>query len=210
MRKSALCLSLAAVLCAGAGVARAAEAVAAEAIPADFIQQFAPFAIQLIQQQFPDPPVKVEPRPDKALGFHVKEMLGVVLMPDKNLTAEAIEKAGEKEVPVCVLSTKSLTIEGKDAVVGADKVAVADFNGMFKIPVFFLAVKAKGEERTLEIYSKNGTAVSSVPLKKQAGDAEQPVALKLTNIDLEKKKMDATFSLGGAYEGTLKLAHLDI
>src|SRR5687767_8195794 len=191
MRRRFFCLSLAAALGAGWGVARAADAVAAEAIPADFIAQFAPFAVQLIQQQFPEPPVKVDPRPDKAQGYHVKEMVGVVMMPDKNLTAEAIDKATDKEVPVAVLATKSLTLEDKDAAgIGADKIAVADFNGMFKIPVFFMAVKAKGEERTLEIYSKNGAALASAPLKKQPGNADLPVALKLTNIDLAKKKLD--------------------
>ena len=70
--------------------------------------------MQLIQQQFPEPPVKVDPRPDKAQGYHVKEMVGVVMMPDKNLSAEAIDKATDKEVPVAVLATKSLTLEDKD------------------------------------------------------------------------------------------------
>ena len=68
MRKNVLCLSLAGVLCAGISVARA-EDVMAEAIPADFIAQFAPFAALLIQQQFPEPPVKVEPAADKAQGY---------------------------------------------------------------------------------------------------------------------------------------------
>ena len=49
-----------------------------------------------------------------------------------------------------------------------------------------------------------------MPVKKQAGDANMPMAIKLTNIDLEKKKLDVTVSLGGAYESTLKLAYIDL
>lgn len=209
MRKPLVGLSLAALILAGVGAARAAD-VTAEPIPPDFIQQFAPFAVQLIQQQFPNAPVKVDPQTDKAQGFHVKEMLGVVMMPDKNLTAEAIEKAADKDVPVAVLATKGLSVQNKDAVVGADKVAVADFNGMFKIPVFFLAIRGKGDDRTLEVYSKDGTSIDSVPVKKMAGDKESPCSIKISNIDIEKKKMDVIFSLGGAYETTVKLGSLDL
>lgn len=211
MRKNVLCLSVAGALVAGIPMVRAAENVMAEAIPADFIQQFAPFAVLLIQQQFPEPPVKVDLSAEKAQGFHVKEMLGIVLMPDKNLNAETVSKAGEKDSPVGVVATRSLTVEGKDAPVAADKLAVADFNGMIKIPVFFLSVKGKGEDRTLEVYSKEGTAVASAPLKKgAAADGDKPLAVKLTNIDLEKKKLDAVFSVSGGYEGTVKFSHLDL
>jgi len=207
MRRKLIGLWLAALTLGG--VAAWAED-AAEAIPADFIVQFAPIAVQLIQQQFPNAAVKVDPATDKAQGFHVKEQVGVVLMPDKNLTAKVIEELGDKEAPVAVLATKSLSLEDKEAVLGADKIAVADFNGMFKIPVFFLSVKGKGEERTLEVYGKDGKALASVPLKKQAGDAGSPVTIKLTNISLEKRKLDAVLSLGGAYEGTVKLGFLEI
>ena len=203
MRKSLIALSLAV---ATAGVVHAQ--VAAEKIPADFLAQFAPFAIALLQQQFPNPPVKVDVSAEKALGYHVKEQVGVVVLPDKNLTGKAIEEAADKEIPAAVIATKSLSLEEKGELIGSDKLAVADFNGQIKIPVFFVSVKGKGEERTLEIYSKEGKPLVSVPLKKQAGDAEAPVDVKLTNIDLEKKKLDATISLGGAYETSLKLGVL--
>ena len=90
MRKVALALSLALLAC---GTARAA--VSAEPIPAELLQQIATFAVPLIQQQFPNPPVAVEPQADKAVGVHVQEMVGVFVMPDKNLTAKSVEGAGE-------------------------------------------------------------------------------------------------------------------
>jgi hypothetical protein len=204
MRKSLIAVSLA--LVAVAGVARAEEA--AEAIPPDFVQQFAPFAVQLIQQQFPNPAVKVEPNAEKTVGYHVKEQVGVVLMPDKNVTARTVEEAVDKEVPVAILATKSLSVQDKDTVVNGDRLAVADFNGMFKIPVFFLAVKGKGADRSLEVYSKDGKAVHSEPLKKATGEATGDVEVKLTNIQLEQKKLDASIRVSG-YEGTVKLGVLD-
>jgi hypothetical protein len=202
MRKTLIGVSLA--LAAAVGIARAE--VAAEAIPADFIQQFVQLAAPLLQQQFPNPPVKVDINGDKTTGYHVQEMVGLVVMPDKNVSAKAVEEAADKEVPVALIATKSLSVEDNGQAVNGDKLAQADVAGMFKLPVFFVSVKAKGEDRTLEIYSKENTAVASVPLKKQAGDASVPVGLKLTNIDLPNKKMDATISVAGAYEGTVKLA----
>ncbi|HTE16946.1 MAG TPA: hypothetical protein VK689_01025 [Armatimonadota bacterium] len=206
MRKILIGLSLAAMV--AGGVARAAET--AEAIPAEFLQQFSPLAMQLIQQQFPNPPVKVDLNADKAVGYHVKEMVAVVVIPDKAITGKAVEDAADKDVPVAVIATKSLTVRDKDKAVGADQLSVADFNGMFKIPVFYVAVRGKGTDRTLEIYSKDGKAISSTPLKKQAGDANQPVAVKLNNIDMEKKTLDLTVGVAGAYEGTVPMSFLDL
>ena len=206
MRKILVGLSLAVAL--AAGVARAEET--AEAIPAEFLQQFSPLAMQLIQQQFPNPPVKVDLNPDKAVGYHLKEMVAVVVVPDKAITGKAVEDAGDKDVPLAVIATKSLTVRDKDKAVGADQLSVADFNGMFKIPVFFVAVRGKGADRTLEVYSKDGKAIASAPLKKQTGDANQPIAVKMSNINLEKKTLDLTVGVAGAYEGTVPMAFLDI
>jgi hypothetical protein len=191
-----------------AAAALAQADITAEEIPADQVQLYAPFAMQLIQERFPDPPVKVDLNVDKAVGYHVKQQVGVIMMPDRNLTAKAIEEVGDKEIPVAVLATKSLTVQERDAAVPAERLAVADLNGTLKLPVFFLAVKGKGEDRTLEVYSKDKKSLVSAPLKKQAGDANVPVGLKLTNIDLDKRSLDVKFSLSGAYEGTVKLAHL--
>ena len=204
MRKPLLSLTLAAGLLATGGLA-ARAAVDAEPIPAEFLQQFVPFAIQIIQQQFPNPPVKVDPNADKATGYHVQETVGLVALPDKNLTAKAVEGAGEKDVPVAVIATRALTLQDKDANVPNEKVAVADLNMMFKVPVFFIGAKGNGEERTLHVYGKDGTPLTSTPLRKAAVAGDEPLSLKLSNIDLEKKKADLTVGVAGAYEGTLKL-----
>jgi hypothetical protein len=206
MRKPLIAMSV--LLIAAAGVVRAE--VTAEAIPPEVILQFGPLAVGLIQMQFPNPPVKIDPAADKAVGYHVKEDFAVMALPDKNLTAKLVDDAGETEVPVGVIATRALSVQEKDAVVSGDRLAVADFNGVFKIPLFFLSVKAKGADRELEVYSKTGKAILSVPLKKQAGDAASPLNLRLTNIDVEKKKLDATVSLGGAYEGTINLGAVEL
>ncbi len=190
-------------LCLAGGAARAA--VDAEAIPADVIQQLAPFIQEMLQKQFPTPPVKVEPVAEKATGYHVMESVAVLMMPDKNLTNDAVLKAGEKEVPVSVVIMRSLGLTTKDGAVPQDKLAAVDFNGMFKLPVFYLAVQAKGEDRTLNVYSKDGKAIVSVLMKKDAAAGEGPVSIKMANIDVEKKKGDLIVSVAGAYQATVGL-----
>src|SRR5687767_1212973 len=110
MRKPILALSLAVLALAGSARAE----VAAEAIPADILAQIVPFAVQAIQQQFPDPPVKVDPLGEKAVGYHVQEKVGVLAIPDRNLTAKAVEEMTDKDVPVALFSTLRLTLQDKD------------------------------------------------------------------------------------------------
>ena len=205
MKKLVLGLSAAVLL--GAGIARAE--VMAQDIPPDFIAQFAPLAVPLIEKQFPNPPVKVTADSSKISGWHVMEKMGFVVMPDKALTTKAVEDAGDKETPVAMFATLSLAVQKGEAALPASDQAVAEVQGTFKIPVYFVSVKKKGDERELEIYSKPEKAVLSVPLKKAAAPAgDAAIVAKASNIDLEKKKMDVTVNVGG-YEGTFKLAVTD-
>jgi hypothetical protein len=207
MRRLWLPLSLAVI--AAAGIARAE--VVAEAIPSDTIQTVAPFAVQAIQQQFPNPPVKVDPNTEKIFGYHVKQAVAMVVVPDRNLTAKAIEETADSDVPVAIVTTKSLSFREKDkeTVVSGDKLAVADVNGVLKLPVFFLSIKRQGADRVLQIYSKDQKPVLSAPLKKEGEASDAPLTVKLTNIDLEKKTLDATFFLAGGYQSTFKLGFLE-
>jgi hypothetical protein len=206
MRKTVLTLSL--VGLAAAGIARAE--VAAEAIPPATVSAIAPIAAKLLQEQVQMPPVKVDLNPDKALGYHVQQKVAVVLMPDRAITAKAIEEVADKEIPVCVVATKSLCFQDKDVVISGDKLSYVEFEGTFKLPVFFLTVKGKDDERSLTIYSKNNTPLTTCALKKEAGDPETPVQVKLSNIDLEKKSLEVTFNIGGAYQSApMKMGFVD-
>jgi len=208
MQKRWMKVSLAAAAVLGAAGMVRAELMA-EPIPADLIQQVAPIAVQLLQAQIPNPPVKVEPQVEKAIGYHVQQLVGAVVVPDKNLTSKAIEETREKSVPAGILLTRALSLEEKEQVIGGDKLAVADFQGQLKLPIFFLSVKADGENRVLEVYGKDGKPLASAPLKKEEGDKPSQVAMKFTNINLEKKRLDATVTLSG-YQSTLKLGYIDL
>lgn len=192
-----------------AGVARAA--VEAEAIPEDFIKQFAPIAVQLMQQQFPTPPVKVDLDADKTQGMHVPDSLGVVLIPDRTLTEKTVAEAKDKKAPVAALIMRALSVEKEGAAVAADKVALLDVMGTFKLPTFFLDVKGDKEEgRTLELYSKkDDEPVVTAPLTKKEGETKSTLTVKLTNIDPEKKKADAILRFPGGYEASVKLAFVE-
>jgi len=206
MKSGWLVLAVAAVT--AAGVARAE--ITAEPIKASTLHELAPIALQMIQEKFPQPPVKVDPNLEKVVGYHVHEIIAVVGMPDKALTGKIVDEAGDKDVPVGIMATRSLGPLAKDTTISADKLAVVDINGTVKIPIFFMAVKGKGEERNLELYSKDGNAIGSAPLKKVTGDASVPLGIKMTNINDEKKQVDLVFTLSGAYEGTLKMGFLDL
>lgn len=204
MKKSLIALGLIVGLTAGV---RAAN-VEPEEIPAEFIQQFAPIATLLFQQQFPEPPVKVDPNAEKALGYHVKQEVAALAIPDKLLTEAVINDAKDKDVPVGVVTCKSLSLlaKDKDETVPNDKLALLDIQGQIKLSILFLAVQADGENKVLRIYGKDlKEPVATVPLKKMAGDATKPIAMKMTNVDPEKKRAEMTLSLGGAYEGTMKM-----
>lgn len=205
MRKTLIALTVATA--AVVGVARAETM--AEAIPAEILGQYGLIAVLVIQQQFPNPPVKVDPAADRAVGYHIQQKAGVVAMPDRNFTLKSIEEATDKDVPVGVIATQSLSLQEKDSVIKADRLAVADLNGQIKLPLFFLAVKAKGEDRVLEVYSKDGKSLLTAPLKKQKSEGDQALGVKLVNIDLEAKKVDATVSLANSYETTLHLGVLE-
>lgn len=201
-------LALAAITLLASGIARAA--VEAEPIPADVIQQIMPLASQVIAAQFPNPPVKVEPLLEKTTGWHVQEEFGCVVMPDKNLAPAVVNAAGDKSVPAGVLVTRKLSLEVDGKLQGEDKIAVADLNGVAKLPIFFLAVKGKGEERSLEVYSRDGTPVATAPLRKQDLDATEQLSVRLKNIDLEKKRLDLQVRVAGTLEATLKLGVLEL
>jgi hypothetical protein len=193
-------------LALAAGFAAAWAGATAEEVPPEQIQVYAPLAIQNAQAQFPNPPVKVDHDLQKVTGYHVQEKVGVFLFPDKNLSAKAAAEAGEKGIPVGVLVTKDLSLSDNGTAVPADRLAILEFGGAVKLPLFFLSLVGKGEERLLEVFSKDGKALAQVPLKKLETPIDSSLRQKLTNIDLEKKQVDVELTVGGSYFTTLHLA----
>jgi hypothetical protein len=206
MRRSFVALSLATL--ALAGIARAE--VTTQPVSDAAVQQYGALAVALLQQQAPKPPFKTDPNPEKAIGYQVKDADKegyVILMPDKAFTVKALDEATEKGTPVGVLATTSITIDDKDKLVGASKLAIIDLNGEVKIPLFYLSLKRKGDDRILDVYSKEGAPLLSLPLKKGTADATAPLGLKITKVDQSTKKLELALSLG-AYQTTLKMGYL--
>jgi hypothetical protein len=200
------CLTALALAAAGAGAARAQ--VTAEAIPLELVRQYAPFLVLVIQQQFPEPPVKLEPNAEKIQAFHIQENAGVVLLPDRKLTLDVLNEDDEREVPLGICCTRLLTVEHADKAVTGPRLAVADL-GEIKFPVLYLTASKRGDQRLLKVYSRDGTPIAEVPLTRSENTGPEMLGVKLTNIDLEKKKLDAVFTLGNGYQGTLKLTYLE-
>jgi hypothetical protein len=188
-----------------AGVARAA--VEAEPIPDDFIKQFGLHTVQLFKEQFPTPPVKVDLDADKIQGVHVPDTMAVAVMPDKGLGEKTVAESKDKKAPLGVLLTMALSVEKDGVVVSGDKLATLEVVGLGKAPTFFMDVKGDKEEgRTLELFSKKSDEpVLTMPLTKKDGASKSALTVKLTNIDPEKKKAEAVFSVPGGYEANVKL-----
>ncbi|MBM3458333.1 MAG: hypothetical protein FJX77_07355 [Armatimonadetes bacterium] len=194
-------------LLAAVGVARAE--VMAEALPAEQIQLYAPIAKQLIQEQFPNPPIKVDSDPARTFGYHVQEKIGVFVMPDRAISPAAVKDPGDKSVPVALLVTKDLSIREKDTPVPPTRLAVADLNGQIKLPVFYVAVRAQGDDRIVDVYSREAKPLASIAAKKLAAAPDEPVGLKLSGVDLEKKQANAILTVAGGYEATLPLGVIE-
>jgi len=155
---------LLALLAAATTVARTAAVY--EAIPSEDLKAFAPLAIPIIRGQVPNPPVKVDPDPERAVGFHSNKEFAIVMMPDRALTAERFRSSLER-IPVGLIVTRALSVipDGTDRPADLAGLAALDLNEQFKLPVFFLTARQEGEALALEVFSKDATPLQSVPLR---------------------------------------------
>ena len=200
---------LALIVLTSAIAAAARAQVAVEAIPKEFLQQFAAIAVGLFPQQIPNPPVKVDPNPELAVGCHVMQKAALVIFPDKAVTDKTIGEAGEKETPLGIVSTLGLTVDtGADKLASADDLYLLNVDGSTKLPILYFTVKSQGADRILSVYSKAGKALATTPLKKGNGNGAAAYEVTLKNIDHEKQRADAVFTIQG-YEATLRVGRLE-
>lgn len=176
---------------------------APERLASDEIGQLAGPLQNGIEERIQNPPVAVAINADQAFGFKANGMPVMVVLPDKNLTAAAVEGAGEKPVPVGIIATHDISVIVKDKPVPFDQLNVLEF-GDVKVPIFFVAVRKKGDDRVLEVYSKEKTPLATVTLKPATAD-KAALAVAFENLNAEKKQADLVLTLGGAYRGTVRI-----
>jgi hypothetical protein len=118
---------------------------------------------------------------EKPSAFHAEGKYGAMIVPDRNLSAETLAKAGKDLIPVGHLWTRNLA-PALDGVVTPNAklrlVTVSVDNNDHALPLYLLGLR-KNAEGNLEllVYGKAKDAIVKVPLKKVDAAQELPIEL---------------------------------
>lgn len=154
-----------------------------------------------------DPQVKTHVDTAKAYGLR-KEDVGVMVIPDEKLSAEALAHAGKHTLPAGQLWLRNLTpiIDGK--VVPGDQLRLATVtvnDQEHQLPLLLLGVR-KNADGNLELlaYAKDKKPLLHLPLKKVATKQELPIELE--GKEGENETGVLTINLLGQYQAKVPLA----
>ena len=173
-------------------VTAAAWAAGFDAIPEKELKAYASTVLEIIQGQFPDPPVTVDADTDHPMGFHQAKAAAIVFLPDRGLNMDRLRNA-VKPVPVGLLLTVGLSVipAGAEKPAPLDEIAAVEVTEELKLPVFYLAARKQDDGLMLDVFSKNGKALLSVPVTK-ANTEEKPASrARLTITDFDEKTQRA-------------------
>lgn len=129
-----------------------------------------------------DAPIATEVDVEKAVGIKGGSQAGVLAMPDKKLTAEALAAAGKEPIAVGHLWMRLVVPSVNNSAPSADKlrtVTVSGNNEDAKVELYYLTVsKSEKGELELSLIAKDKTALVKVPLvKTDAAANSTPIAL---------------------------------
>jgi hypothetical protein len=183
-----------------AGVARAQDR-----IPQDEARGYAR-ALTDVAKKVDDAPIKLEADPEKPVGIRHDEH-GLMVIPAKGLSAEALAKADKEVVPVGQLWLRKLTPVVADQPVADDKLrglpVTIDGNEVRLSLCLLGAKKTAAGDWELLVYGKDKEPLARLPLKATDGAQDLP-------IELEGKRNDngtgsLTIKVLGKHEATLVL-----
>src|SRR5437870_5109989 len=100
----------------------AGRAGAQERIAPEVAQKFARLFVEQAAK-LDDLQLKLQPDPDKACGLK-KDDVGALIIPDKRLSAQALQKAGKEAIPVGQLWVRQLTAVVNDQPVANDRLRI--------------------------------------------------------------------------------------
>jgi hypothetical protein len=139
-----------------------------------------------------------------------EEDFGGMVLPQKNLTAESLAKAGKEVTPVGQLWLYQLTPMKDGEAIGADKLRLATLNAdgtEVKAPQCALGVR-RTEAGTLEllVFGKGKEPLLTAPLK--AIDTKQEMPLDITAVR-ESESGKLTLKILGKYQASIHVTLLD-
>lgn len=149
---------------------------------------------------------------DVASPFGMKEgERAAMVLPVKNLTVDAITKAGKDVVPVGHLWFRGVTPVVKDRALGKDVLRVVkvttDDGKEYQVPLFLVGVRKAEKGHELVFFGKGKDIVAAVPLKEATPKQDTP-------IEFEVKKGEAMrgtliFNVLGKYQAELPVEAVD-
>jgi hypothetical protein len=181
-------------------------APAQERIPDEEAKKLSPILVEAAGKA--RTPLKVEVDPDKPYGKH-KDENGALVLPAKDLAAEAIAKAGEEIVPIAQLWMRGLGPVVDNQVVSAKKLLVVPVTFKDKehnLVLCCLGVQKVKGRPSLVLLSKDRTPLVTVPLEKVDEKQELPIEFAVT-IE-EERQASVLLTLAGKYRARLKVGVL--
>lgn len=177
-------------------------ASAQEKVSADEVQKIA----RRLTEQFgelSDAQIKVAPDAARGDAFKAGEII-VMVLPDKNLTAAALEKLGADLVSVGQLYFKAVAPAKDGKVAPSDKlriVTVSDQGTDHRIPLCLLGARKRDDRLELVVFGSEKTPFTQVTLRKAEGSQGAPIELSGEKQDEESGSV--TLSILGQYKATL-------
>lgn len=177
-------------------------APAQEKVPADEVQKIA----RRLTEQFgelSDAQIKVAPDAARGDAFKAGD-IAVLVLPDKNLTAAALEKLGADLVPVGQLYFKAIAPAKDGKVAASDKLRIVTINDKgtdHRIPLCLLGARKRDDRLELVVFGSEKTPFTQVTLRKAEGTQNAPIELSGEKQDEESGSV--TLSILGQYKATL-------
>ncbi|HYR57488.1 MAG TPA: hypothetical protein VEO95_02615 [Chthoniobacteraceae bacterium] len=136
-----------------------------------------------------DAPFATEVDPDRPHGFKADGRAALILLPDRKLTADALEKAGKEPTAIGQLWMLEVSIAASGRPVANDQlriVRVGEGEKSRDVQLYYLgAAKNEAGELQLVIFAKDkAQPVLRVPL------AKSPTASQSSPIEIEGRKQD--------------------
>ncbi|NBV21626.1 MAG: hypothetical protein EBS05_06850 [Proteobacteria bacterium] len=180
----------------------ALTAQAQEKVPSEEVQKIA----RRVLDQFgetSDAQVKIAPDAEHADALKAGDA-GIMVIPDKKLTAELLEKVGADLVPVGQLYFKSVAPAKDGKVTANDKLRVLTFEdkgNSIRIPLCLLGARKRDGQLELVVFGNEKTPLAQLTLRKAESSSGNPIELSG-----EKQGDDTgvlTLSIVGKYKAAL-------
>ncbi|MHA3772769.1 hypothetical protein ACXR0O_14645 [Verrucomicrobiota bacterium sgz303538] len=178
---------------------------AQEPVPLDRAREFAR-SLSESAASLKDAPVHVDADVLNPVGLHADDR-GVLVVPDRNLTANALNSGGSELIPVGELFLRNVGFAADGKLLPTEKlqhITVAMQDRKVEVPIYLLAAK-KDTEGKLEllIFGKGSEPIVRARMGKVASKAKMPI--ELTAEKQGDNSGMLTLNIAGQYEAELLL-----